>query len=266
VGDRVIRVETHSVYEAATAGNLNTAPENDPANWLRVGSTNRYRAFDASVGQAASNLDQITYTISPVNRCDAIAFVNLSATSIRVVVKDGAASVRYDQTKQLVDTTGIENWLDYFEYQEEYQPEYVFSNIPLNSDGTIEITIATAVGTTAEVGEIVLGKSVQLGVLLDQSRSGFTDYTLRRQDDFGNVTFTVRPTARKAEWVLESPTNTNRRTQMALEAVRGVTCYFHPGDGMSAFYLGVLGVADDYFPALSADGQTRSTLSITGVS
>lgn len=103
-------------------------------------------------------------------------------------------------------------------------------------------------------------------MVLDQTRSGFTDFTIRRQDDFGNITFTVRPTARKAEWVLHSESTANRRIQRALETVRGTTCYFHPGANMSNYYIGVLGVADDYFPALSAGGWTRATLSITGVS
>ena len=265
-GDRVIRSVTHSVYEALTDHTGTLPPEQDGVNWIRVGSTNRFRAFDSSVGQSANKLELITYKVSPLTRCDSIALINMVAVTVQVIVRNGANVVVYDQTKDLVDTSGIENWLDYFLFDGEYQPEHVFINLPINPDGSVEIKIQATTGATAEVGEIVIGKSVELGIVLDQSRSGFTDYTIRQQDPFGNVTFTVRPTARKAEWVLESQTTANRRIQRALEQVRGVTCYFHPGDGMSSYYLGVLGVADDYFPALAAGGYTRSTLSLTGVS
>ena len=116
------------------------------------------------------------------------------------------------------------------------------------------------------MGEILIGRDVLLGEIESGARSGFTDYSVRTVDAFGNINLVRRPTARRAEWPLVFPTRSNRRIQRELERSRGTVCYFHPGDGMRDFYLGVLGLADDFFPDLAAGGTTYATLSLTGVS
>ena len=215
-GDRVIRTVTHSVYEAVTTGVSNTAPENDPVQWIRVGATNRWRPFDGSIGQDASQTGTVTYTITSPTVNDAIAFVGLIAVSVRVLIKDASAVVKYDVTRDLVDGSGIASWLDFFSYESEYEEEQVFVDLPLLPTYTAEITIDGG-GGTAGIGEIVFGKQVILGNILDGSRSGFTDYTTRTVDDFGNIELIRRPTARKAEWMFAFDTRSNRRIQRALE-------------------------------------------------
>lgn len=264
-GDRVIRVVTHSVYEAATTGVSSIAPENDAVQWIRVGATNRWRPFDGSIGQDASQSGTVTYTFTSPSVNDAIAFVGLIAVSVRVVVKDASAVVRYDETRELVDGSGIASWLDYFTYETSFDDEQVFVDLPVFPTYTVEITI-DGDGGTAGVGEIVFGKQVPLGPILDGSRSGFTDYTTRTVDAFGNIELIRRPSARKAEWMFAFDTRSNRRIQRALENARGLKCFFYPGEGMLDFYLSVFGVADEFYPSLSSSGTTVDALSLTGVS
>jgi hypothetical protein len=264
VGDRRIRTTTHKVYEDLIGGASTVAPENDPTRWAVVGSTNRWRAFDASVGQSVSQSGTITYTIRAASKATAIAFVGLVAVSVRVVVKDASAVVLSDETRNLVDTSGITDWELYFTYETETDPEQVFTGLPLYAGYSVEITI-DAGGGAAEVGEIIIGRAVVLGTIESGARSGFTDYSARNVDDYGNVTLIRRTFARKAEWPIIFPTRSNRRLQRELENARGTICYFHPGDGMTDFYLGVLGTADEFFPELAAGGTTFATLSLTGV-
>jgi hypothetical protein len=264
-GDRVIRAVTHSVYEAATTGISNTAPESDAVMWIRVGATNRWRPFDGSIGQDASQSGTVTYTFTAPSVNDAIAFVGLTAVSVQVVVKDASSVVKYDETRQLVDGSNISSWLDFFTYETEFDDEQVFTDLPIFATYTVEVTI-DGDGGAAGVGEIVFGKQVSLGKIVDGSRSGFTDYTTRTVDDFGNIELVQRPTARKAEWLFVFDTRSNRRIQKALESARGTKCFFYPGADMADFYLSVFGVADEFYPSLSAGGTTVDTLSLTGVS
>lgn len=265
IGDRVIRTETHKVYEDVIGGVSNTAPENDSTRWSEVGSTNRWRAFDGSLGQSVVQASSITYTVTLTRKARAIAFVGLVGISVRVVVKDAIGTVKSDETRDLVDVSTVTDWELYFTYEAEYNPEQVFMELPAYNGYTIEITIDGG-GGNAEVGEILIGRDVNLGIIESGARSGFTDYSARTVDTFGNVTLIRRAFARKAEWPLVFETTSNRRIQRELEAARGTICYFHPGDHLSQYYIGVLGLADEFYPELSASGTTFATLSLTGVS
>ena len=265
-GDRVISTTTHKIYESVSAGNTGNDPTlsaNVPTFWLVVGSTNRWRAFDTSLGQSVTNPDTIEYVLTTPQRLDSVAFIGLVGTFVRVIVKDGSSTVRYDITQDLLDVGGITSWLDFFSYDGSYDPEIVLNDIGALSGFRVEITIST-VGGTAQVAEIVAGKVESLGTILSGTRSGFTDYSRKEIDDFGNITIVKRPTARRAEWELSFETRANRRIQRALEDARGAPAYFYPGPEMTDFYVSVYGVVDDFFPALEGGGTTQATLSITG--
>ncbi|WP_339112863.1 hypothetical protein [Thioclava sp. GXIMD2076] len=266
VGDRVILTATHRIYEALAPGSgvHPVSGSNAGDYWVEVGSTNRWRAFDATLGQATTRGESITYTLGLPARVDAIAFIDLVAISLQVVIRDAGGGVVYDRTADLLDTSQIQSWADFFTYEDSFDPEQVFVDLGALSGFTLEITISNP-GGTASVAEIVMGRGEYLGDVLDGSRSGFTDYSRRETDDYGNVSIVKRPTARKAEWQLAFDTAANRRIQRALEQARGAPAYFYPGDGMTPFALAVYGVADDFFPALSGGGRTIATLTLTGV-
>ena len=53
----------HAVYESLQAGNLGNQPDQDSARWLRLGATNRYKAFDKRISDRAALADQVTYCL-----------------------------------------------------------------------------------------------------------------------------------------------------------------------------------------------------------
>jgi hypothetical protein len=267
VGDRVILASTHLIYESVTAGNTSNDPavdDNIPTHWIVVGSTNRWRTFDNRLGQATTNPESITYVVGAPSRLDAVAFVGLVATSVRLLIRNPADDVTYDETKELLDVSGTVDWLDFVTFDGSFDPEVVFDNLSAVSGSNMEITITTETGGIAEVSEIIAGRAEFLGIVLQGTRSGFTDYSRREVDDFGNITIVKRPTARRAEWEISFPTRANRRIQRALEDARGAPAFFYPGPDMVDFYISVYGVADDFFPALQVGDQTNATLSLTG--
>lgn len=266
-GDRVISTLTHKVYQSVVDGNTGHDPTdsgNVPTYWVEVGSTNRWRAFDKTLGQDTENGDSIAYTIGLPSRMDAIAFVGVVAVDLRLVIRDAGGSTVFDETVQLMDVSGVSNWLDFFTYEETYDPEVVLADLSAMPGGSAEVTISNP-GGIAAVAEIVAGRSEYIGTILDGTRSGFTGYTRREVDDFGNISFTKRPSARKAEWEISFETRSNRRIQRALEDAQYAPAYFHPGDGMTDFFVSIYGIADEFFPSLSGGGTTQATLTLTGV-
>jgi len=114
LADRVIVVATHSIYESAQAGNLNHDPTTDdpidPVWWVRVGATNKWRAFDDVIQDQAVKTGGITYELDVASRADGIALFNLDASSVTVQVSDPLVS-----RVNLIDATDqIENpyWTD----------------------------------------------------------------------------------------------------------------------------------------------------------
>jgi hypothetical protein len=267
-GDRVITTLRHLVLESVTDGNVGNNPfapntGNIPTHWLIVGSTNRWRVFDKSLGQSTTNPDSINFLIGVPSRLDAVALVGLVAVTARVQVTNSLGAETYNQTRELLDVSAIADWLGFFTYSDTFDPEVVFDGINAVAGSTLEITLTTT-GGIAEVAEIIAGKAEVLGTILEGTRSGFTDYSRKEVDDFGNITIVKRPTARRAEWELSFPTRANRRIQRALEEARGAPAFFYPGPDMVDFYVSVYGVADDFFPSLQSGGQTQATLSLTG--
>lgn len=266
VGDRRIVIATHSVYEAVTAGLLTVTPQDDPVNWVRVGSTNRWRAFDGSVGQNTSRSGTITYTLILPARCDSLVLIGMSAISLRVVCKDSGGTSLSDQTFTLLDTSGIVGWLDYFTYSSEYTPDKVVTGLPAPAGGSMEITL-DAGGGTASIGEIGLGRSVMLGDTLSGTTDGFSSFSVRNVDAFGNITIVPRGEAKRTEFEFTFDTRSNRRIQRELSRVRDKPAFFYADEDLvDEMGLLVFGYADDFFPALSSDGTTFATLSVTGVS
>ena len=91
--DRVIY--KHIIYEAILANSSATTPDLDQKNWLSLGATNRYRMFDNVVSNVSSRTGGIQFTLTPNEVVNGIAFLNINATTVRVVVTDPTAGVVY---------------------------------------------------------------------------------------------------------------------------------------------------------------------------
>ena len=101
--------------------------------------------------------------------------------------------------------------------------------------------------------------------LLAGSRSGFNNYNLRTVDAFGNITIVPRAKARKAEYTIAYQTGSHGRILAALEAVADRPTFFVPQD-TALYQMGLLvfGVAEDFYPPLSASGFTTASLEVLG--
>ncbi len=109
--DYVLVSSVHAVFQClrdheSTAENSPTAEaaafadplvdDPDPATWIRVGASNRYRLFDERPSQRAENADEIRVSLAvPDQSSNRIAFVNLAnCGELHVDVIHGASHVR----------------------------------------------------------------------------------------------------------------------------------------------------------------------------
>jgi hypothetical protein len=197
VGNRVIVISTHSVYQAVANNtnqdptlttNIYNATTNPTGEWLRVSATNRWKAFDQRIADTVVGGPTIEYSLTTSSVVTAISFFNLSATSITITVTNTSATVIYNQTFDLADTSTIVDWYSFFTYDTGLMTELTVTDLPAYASYIIGITI-----TGSQVGQIVPGKLLRLGYTNEDTVVGFDDFSTKARDEtFGYVTVVER--------------------------------------------------------------------------
>ena len=228
VGDRVISTVTHRIYEALI-NNTNVDPTGtatDPATWLDIGATNRWKAFDQKISDPVTNLNLIEYTLSdPSSNVTAVALFGLSGISANVTVTDttvGGDGEVYNQTISLLDNRNIVDWYTYFFEEQPQREEAQFLNIPPYLGSDVEITITSATGDTTELGQIVIGLLSDLGATTYGTSISIEDYSRKEVDAFGNFIVVERDFAKLADFDIQFETQSARKIQRTLAGYRAI--------------------------------------------
>ena len=202
VGDRVIRVSTHCIYEALTA-NTGQTPEAHPTDWLDLGATNRWRPFDKKVGTRATATTSMAYEFTPGRVVSGLALLETAARSVRVIMTDVVDGVVYDSTFVLEQTIDAPDWWNYFFDPFRRRSTLLVDDLPMYRDAQISVAIAGAPGETVSCGVLVIGQTVRFAeaVLLGASL-GIQDYSRKDTDDWGNTVIVERTFAKRATWAL----------------------------------------------------------------
>lgn len=177
------------------------APPSAPLDWALQKTSNRFAMFDASVQSqtkqtkgsnqyppVAADDQVISVVLTPgASIVDAAAFLNLTATSVRVKVEAGSPlATVYDRTTDLVTSPAVTNWYEWFYSARYVGQSLVLDDLPPVIDSTITITI-TNTGGQAACGVCIIGKQTYIGDAQFGAAIGLKDYSLKTTDDFGNV-------------------------------------------------------------------------------
>lgn len=253
VGTTLYRVvATPSTVDEPTAG-----AAKDPPTWVSIGSINRYKMFDFTIGQRTSRATPIQVTITPAQVINSIAMFELvGATTARVQVVDPTDGTVYDRTQNLTDTQGINDWYAYFFSPYILSSAVVFTDLPAYSAAAITITISG--GGTVEVGEVVMGRSRAFGETSIGTRLGIEDFSRKERDEFGNFTIVERRFSRLAGFDVMVFNNEVNALYTSLAAVRAAPTLYIGGDEFAETY--VLGFFRDF--TILRSGPITSELSI----
>ena len=159
VGQRVILVSTHRVYENLIAGINATSPDlaltGATPRWFDVGPTLKWAAFDNIVSTPSTATTTFTYVLRP-GFFNSLAFYGLDGATITVSIKDApAGAVFYTYTGSLQEPP-----IDYYDYYFgiiRTLTKLLLKNILPYADPEVTITISAAVGVTVKAGIIVVG-------------------------------------------------------------------------------------------------------------
>jgi len=234
IGNKVIVISTHTIYESAANTNSGNNPTTDTVNWFPIGATNRWKAFDKKISDPTTRTGSITYTLQDAaTSITALAFFGLVGSTVNVTVTTAAGSEVYNVTKSLVETDGIDDWYTYFFNENVLKTELLFLSIPPYNNSEIDITITTGASDTAEVGQIVLGSLIPFGITTYGTSIGIEDYSSKEVDAFGNFIITERAFSNTADFDIKYLTKDARRIQNTLATLRAKPIVFIGSDDAS---------------------------------
>lgn len=202
VGQRVIRIATHTIYENVIAGVNATLPELAPTRWLAVAPTSRWAMFDQKVGTVTTAANSMTIVLAP-GRINSLALLGLSAATVTVALVAGGETV-YSASTNLTSGVNVGDWYQYF-----YEPVYETSelvitnlidaallNLPAYGDGVLTIVI-TRTGGTVSLGMLVVGLVTEVGNTQYGASVSIRDFSRKEPDAFGNYQLVERAYSQK---------------------------------------------------------------------
>lgn len=203
LGDRVIVLSTHKIYESLQAGNTNKNPLTEPLWWVEVGPTNRWAVFDTSVSTQTKQANNITYTLEPGVAINSLAILNVTnATQLEITVTSTlGAGVVYNEVIDLTPYALIPDWYNFFFGLKVRPSQHIALDLPAYYDAFIEIDIDG--GSDLGVGVIVLGQQQRFGrgIRLG-ARLGIQDYSRKETSEFGDTVLVQRAFAKRANFDL----------------------------------------------------------------
>lgn len=232
-GDRVIvtTAGVHKVYESLQGSNLGHDPTlaASAAWWVQVSATNRWAMFDLSSGSISSAASSIDVEIAP-GVIDALALVDVQASSARVRMSDALHGTFFDRTDTLV-TRDVRSYTDWFFAPFRQRRTLYLADLPRVSSAVVRVTLT---GGAVELGTLLVGRSTVLGDVLVEARVHVIDYSRKDVDAFGQATLIERPSARQMDLNVVVPSARfddvvdvldERRNQVSFWAVGGANGY-----------------------------------------
>ena len=268
---RVISVATHSIYQSVAGGNVGNDPTdatnivtaaNPTGAWLYVSKTNRWRAFDGSNSAITSQASSVAYTLNAARTSDIIALMGVVGDTVRIRVIDAGSVTVFDETRDLVDTTGITTYFAYATFAfDDYTPNVIFYGIPSYPGTTLQIDIVSS--STASVAMIGYGARLVIGKTLEGTMPSIIDYSTKETDVFGETNIVKRAFAKTVSFNVGFPTSTYKSTSRALADLRSTAAIYYEDEDLKHDLI-VLGFYTDYSPQLTTN-YTLATIEITGV-
>lgn len=201
----VISTTTNHAYESLQAANTNH-PLTDAAWWLDLGPTNRYKMYDLSNTSLTENGVSIDTTVTVDGRINSVAFLNLTAATLQVIMTTVEEGEVYNETVSLISSDDVHNWWEYFFLPIRRYGDWTFLDLPTHLNPTVQIIISDPAGT-AKVGSVIYGLSREIGRAVHPLSIGIQDYSRKEADDFGNFTIVERGFAKLARIKVHTETN-----------------------------------------------------------
>jgi hypothetical protein len=254
---RIADATNHLVYESLQNGNAGEALS-DETFWALVGPTAPYAMFDQSNSTQTVAERSIAVTITPAGRVDSVSLFNLDAATVRIQ----SATSGYDETHDLTETSGIDDWYAWFFEPVVRRDELIVTDLPAYLSQTITVTIDNG-SATARVGNLVVGQALDLGMTLEGADSGLLSYSKIDVDQWGDYQLTQRKRVKKINLPVVVDNVDVDKVRRLLESFDAVPTVWQGTADYSA--LSVYGIFRNFTIAFSYPTQSVCSLELEGL-
>jgi hypothetical protein len=262
-GDKVIVLSTHRIYEAAQNTTGDDPTTDDGTNWINLGATNRWKAFDGSIESQTENSASIQYEFTVDGSYPGLALLNIFGAEVTVDIIDTEAGVLSTRTYSLIDTSGVVDWFSYFYSPSIAQNQIIISDLPIYTGAVV--TVELSGGGDVALGELVLGPDYQIGQTVTGTSLGIEDFSTKGKDEFGRTVIVERAFADLVNFEFAFPATTSRRVRRILTDLRAKPAVYYAGSGLIDLGGQVYGFPRDFRINLQTPTMSFATLEIEGL-
>jgi len=172
----------------------------NPPTWIEVGKINRFKMFDFLVGDATEQTGgNIDVTVQDTGLINGVALFEVVGATVQVIVTDDTEGEVYNSIKELTDNSAIGDWYAYFFAPIVRDTEAAFLDLPSYMGASVRVVVDDGSNDTA-IGELTLGRQIQLGETIQEFSFGIEDFSRKERDSFGRFQITERRFAKTAEF------------------------------------------------------------------
>lgn len=194
-----------------------------PPEWIDIGPTNRYAAFDGVISNQAVRQSEVKYVLKPSGIVSSISGFNISgADEITITQKDSSGNIVYQSELEMRDNSSVTDWYQYY-----FSPIIEIDQFTLNdllpfSDPEIEVRIISP--GTIGVGEIVIGSQAEIGITDYGTSLQLLDFSRKERDEFGNFDVVRRGTSKLVNYAVSMPKGRVNYAFKTLSSLSTIPC------------------------------------------
>ena len=229
---------SNRIYQCIQGPSTNNAPATSPLYWADVGPMNQWAMFDDKISTATTAPASLTVVLD-TGFINSLALFGLVGATATITATNGAGGpVVYSATIGL-DGTIVADWYQYFFEPFVQLGSLVLTNIPPYSALRLTVTVT---GSTAAIGNLVVGTSYDLGDTQLGATVGIMDYSQKTTDAFGNTTFAKRAYSKRNSVQVMFDNGQMTKVQSVLEGLRATPCVWIGVDDAKFLALLVFGL------------------------
>lgn len=225
-GTGALSVSVYAVTGEGTHATWTITTEDEIGFWEEVSSTEQYKMFDEYVNSKTARTNSIEVELA-VDRIDYVSLFGLLGNTVEFSLWDETETVQHwGETFDLVYSSAliaqISNWWEYFFGDSDAKTECSAVIPILFPDAVLKIKVIAEAGTSAECGNVVIGRGFDIGEVQYGARAGILDFSTRETDDVGRTTLVQGYWSKRNELTLRIPNYRIDWVYRLLSQMRGV--------------------------------------------
>jgi hypothetical protein len=182
------------------------------------------------------------------------------ASAIQVTMTDPTAGVVYDVSIDMLDSSGIIDYFEWFNYPVFIITEFILLDLPSYPTATLKVEL-TGIGDVS-IGSMPFGIKSELGIANYGTSFNLVDLSKKEKDEFGNYTIRERPVTDVVDFDVTIPRSRVRYSRNLVAKYRNTPVVWVGGDGGEEAPIFTFGYYKSFRVNIDAPSECSATLVI----